>query len=77
MVSPDFGWALAHLRMGEAVARLGWNGKTQFLKLQIPDQFSKMTLPYIYISTVQGDLIPWLASQTDLLATDWYTKEGV
>jgi len=30
-----------------------------------------MTLPYIYITTVQGDLVPWLASQTDLLAADW------
>lgn len=30
-----------------------------------------MTLPYIYMRTVQGDLVPWLASQTDLLANDW------
>jgi hypothetical protein len=30
-----------------------------------------MTLPFIFISTVQGDLVPWLASQTDLLADDW------
>jgi len=31
-----------------------------------------MTLPYIYMRTVQGDFVPWLASQTDLLAEDWY-----
>ncbi len=30
-----------------------------------------MTLPYYYIRTVQGDLVPWLASQTDMLAQDW------
>jgi hypothetical protein len=30
-----------------------------------------MTLPYIFIHTVQGDRVPWLASQTDILATDW------
>ena len=30
-----------------------------------------MTLPYLYMRTVQGDLVPWLASQTDLLAEDW------
>ena len=29
------------------------------------------TLPYIYIQTVQRDLVPWLASQTDQLAEDW------
>lgn len=28
-------------------------------------------LPYIMMRTVQGDFVPWLASQTDLLALDW------
>ena len=42
-----------------------------YLKLQIPDKNSKMTLPYIYMFTAQGDNVPWLASQTDMLTTDW------
>ncbi len=67
----DFGQALIQLRDGFAVGRAGWNGKEQFLLLQTPDENSKMTLPYIYIKTVQGDLVPWLASQTDLFAYDW------
>lgn len=67
----DFGWALGRLRNGFAVTREGWNGKGQSLLLQVPDANSKMTLPYIYITTVQGDRVPWLASQTDLLAEDW------
>lgn len=66
-----FGWALKQLHNGEAVAREGWNGKGQFLRLQVPDGYGKMTLPYIYITTVQCDLVPWLASQSDMLATDW------
>ena len=28
-------------------------------------------LPYIMMRTAQGDFVPWLCSQTDLLATDW------
>jgi hypothetical protein len=28
-------------------------------------------LPYIAMKTVQGDVVPWLASQTDILAEDW------
>lgn len=28
-------------------------------------------LPYIMMRTAQGDFVPWLASQTDVLATDW------
>lgn len=51
--------------------RKGWNGKDQYIQIQIPDEHSKMSLPYVYIKTVQGDLVPWLASQTDLLADDW------
>ena len=42
-----------------------------WLGLQRPDANSKMTLPYIFMSTAQGDLVPWLASQTDMLAADW------
>lgn len=67
----DFGTALNNLKMGNRVARSGWNGQGQWLELQTPDANSKMTLPYIFIHTVQGDLVPWLASQTDLLADDW------
>lgn len=66
-----FGTALTQLRNGNKVARSGWNGKGMWLALQVPDAHSKMTLPYIYMSTAQGDLVPWLASQTDVLATDW------
>jgi hypothetical protein len=66
-----FGDALLELQEGGSVARLGWNGQGQFLTLQVPDANSKMTKPYIYITTVQGDLVPWLASQTDMLADDW------
>lgn len=70
-IGRDFGAALILLRQGARVTRTGWNGKGQFLELQTPDAHSKMTLLYIFITTVQGDRVPWLASQTDLLSTDW------
>jgi hypothetical protein len=65
------GEAVKEMQNGARVTRLGWNGPEQYLELQVPDEHSKMTLPYVYIRTVQGDLVPWLTSQTDLLATDW------
>lgn len=68
----DFGWALNQLRSGNPVTRQGWNGKGQYLSLQVPDEHSKMTLPYIYITTVDENLVPWLASQTDMLSEDWH-----
>ena len=67
----NFGEALQALKQGERVSRLGWNGKGQWIELQVPDENSKMGKPYIYISPVDGELVPWLASQTDLLAEDW------
>lgn len=66
-----FGDAIDRLKAGERVTRVGWNGAGQFLELQRPDAHSKMTVPYIFITTVQGDQVPWLASQTDMLAGDW------
>lgn len=71
----NFSQILESLKAGKKVSRLGWNGPKQYLELQVPDAHSKMTLPYIYIRTVQGDLVPWLASQTDLLAEDWVEVE--
>jgi hypothetical protein len=66
-----FGEAIKNMRNGSKVSRAGWNGKGMWLALQVPDAHSKMTLPYIYMRTAQGDLVPWLASQTDVLAYDW------
>lgn len=70
------------LKEGKKTARSGWNGKNMWLKLQVPDEHSKMTLPYIYIEYPQGhpaypngSRVPWLASQTDILAEDWVVVE--
>ena len=66
------------------VRRRGWNGKGIFIKLQVPDEHSKMTSPYIYIDTTglrsnnpdaPRSCVPWLASQTDMLAEDWEIAE--
>lgn len=65
------GDALTHLWSGKKVTRNGWNGRSMWLALQVPDEHSKMGLPYIYMSTVDGKLVPWTCSQTDLLAQDW------
>lgn len=73
----DFGQALAALKAGRKVSRKGWNGVGLWLELQRPDANSKMTLPYIFIAypdnakNTPGARVPWLASQTDMLAEDW------
>ena len=72
----DFGDVVKKMKYrGGRFARAGWNGKGMYIQLQVPDEHSKMSLPYIFIRTVQGDLVPWLASQTDMLADDWMEVE--
>lgn len=76
----NFGQALTELKNGNRVKRKGWNGDGIFLALQVQDKNSKMTQPYIYIDTLglktnnpnaPKGRVPWLASQTDMLAEDW------
>ncbi len=80
VTTTGFEGALAILKQGNKISRKGWNGKGMWLQLQVPDEHSKMTLPYIYIeypvgssSYPQGCKVPWLANQTDILAEDWVT----
>ena len=78
----DFGDMLKEMKAHpeKKFARRGWNGKGIYIQLQVPDEHSKMTLPYIYMVTskLESDnpyapkgIVPWLASQTDMLALDW------
>lgn len=80
----NFGQAIELLQQGKRVRRMGWNGKGIFLELQIPDAHSKMTQPYIYLVTTNlvtdnpnatKGIVPWFASQTDMLADDWELAE--
>lgn len=71
----NFGQAIEAIKEGKKVAREGWNGKGMWLNLQTPDEHSKMSLPYIYMFTADKHQVPWLASQTDMLAEDWTIVE--
>jgi Protein of unknown function (DUF2829) len=80
----DFSEALLKLKNGSKVTRNGWNGKGQFIYF-VPEstypaqtEIAKATFgknvpygAYLAIRTVQNNVVPWLASQTDLLANDW------
>lgn len=75
----DFGEVLKALKADKggqlAFQRKGWNGKGMWIAIQYPSPDSDMTLPYICMLTAQDELVPWLASQTDLLADDWQLWE--
>ncbi|HDR1835667.1 TPA: DUF2829 domain-containing protein [Pasteurella multocida] len=83
----SFGTAVQALKDGKKVCRSGWNGKGMYLFLVCgetvryhinhqhlhtqPDDAGMQCLDAIYMKTADNKLVPWLASQTDVLATDW------
>lgn len=83
-----FGLAVEALKKGMKVARAGWNGKGMYLLHYSPvkempaaaDGFAvgydvHPLLPFILMKTADSMFVPWLASQTDILAEDWVIVE--
>lgn len=79
----NIGGVIDNLKLGAYAWRKGWNGQGICIRLQTPDEHSKMTRPYIYIDTTElqtsnpyapKGCVPWLPSQTDLLAEDWEVR---
>lgn len=82
----SFGNALEKMKLGDKVARKGWNGKGMWLVLihgwdikeesALRSEIDELeTLPWIGMKTAQDQFVPWLASQTDILADDWCVVE--
>ena len=71
-----FGEALEFAKSGKKLERAGWNGKGMHLYAQYPDENSKMTHPYLYITIPDCEegtrLLPWQPAQVDIFAEDWY-----
>jgi hypothetical protein len=88
----NFGLALEALKEGLLVTRAGWNGKGMFLYLVAGSGFTVnrppllgiykhgtpvLYRPHIDMRTADGSCVPWVASQTDILADDWeYVDRG-
>lgn len=87
-----FSQALEHIKNGVRMSRAGWNGKGMFVFL-VPGSTFKVSRPplmgiypegteiryqsHIDMKTADGTVVPWLASQTDLLSDDWGTAPGI
>lgn len=82
----SFSEALIHIKAGKKVARQGWDGKGMFIFLVPGSVFQVSRAPllgicpegttinyhaHIDMKTANDQIVPWLASQTDVLAEDW------
>lgn len=73
-----FGEAVEHIKKSplNTVARAGWNGKGMWLahvfgaSATVGNQSVGLS-PFVVMKAADGSFVPWLASQTDVLATDW------
>lgn len=80
------GWAVKQMHNGLRVCRAGWNGKGMFLFLVPGSRFEVNRAPllgiypagtmidyhaHVDMKTASGEIVPWLCSQSDLLANDW------
>lgn len=82
----NFSQALELVKNGARLARTGWNGKGMFIFL-VPGSEFKVNRPpllgiypegteikyhgHVDMRTADGQIVPWLCSQTDMLAEDW------
>lgn len=82
----NFGEALDIVKKGGKVQRAGWNGKDMFIFLVSGSSFVVNRAPllgiypegteinyhaHIDIKVGTNQIVPWLASQDDLLSEDW------
>ena len=65
----SFGRALWALRQGMAVRLPHWKEDVR-IKMQVPDEHSKMTHAYLYVESRFG-CVPWNPTQVELLSMEW------
>ncbi len=77
----SFGDAVQAAGVGHKIARSGWNGNGMFVfticgncwefSCDVDGVDGLDTLPFLCMKTSNNKLVPWLASQSDVLAHDW------
>ena len=87
----NFSEALQAIKDGMRVQRYGWNGKGMFVFLVPGSTFQVNRAPllgiypegttinyhaHVDMKTADNMIVPWLVSQTDLLAEDWQIVDG-
>ncbi len=84
----NFGLAIEAAKIGKKIARVGWNGKNQYVELghdfsyTAPGDIPVRPVQHLDIDSqalvfvgTRGRQVGWLASQADMLADDWMIVE--
>lgn len=80
--SLSFSDALILLKDGQRLQREGWNGKGMYLFRVTHWTYAgrgeggEEVLPFVAMKTADSKVVPWLCSQTDMLANDWQVLDA-
>ena len=87
----EFGQALTGLKHGSRATREGWNGKGMWVVLvgaghydvgartvglNVRKDPAPTLRPWLGLKAHNGDFVPWVASQSDILADDWVVLDA-
>jgi Protein of unknown function (DUF2829). len=87
----EFGQALTGLKHGSRATREGWNGKGMWVVLVGASHYdvgartvglnvrkdpTPNLRPWLGLKAHNGDFVPWVASQSDILADDWVVLDA-
>jgi uncharacterized protein DUF2829 len=90
IIMNSFGWAIEAVKAGKKVCRVGWNGSKMFIFLVPGSIFKVNRAPllgiyeegteikyhaHVDMKNSQGEIVPWTASQDDMLFEDWVLAE--
>lgn len=64
-----FGKAIKEMQDGQAVRLPKWSEDVK-IQIQVPDEHSKMTAPYFYVTSRFG-LVPWIPTMIEMLSIEW------
>ena len=70
----NFSEAFSYLLAGKRIALGSWSPDV-FITAQLPDESSKMTAPYLYVTSRFGT-VPWMPTQVELFSQDWRRNNG-
>ena len=64
-----FGQAIVAMKKGKGVRLPKWSPDV-FISIQSPDENSKMTAPYFYVTSRFG-LVPWIPTMIEMFSEEW------
>jgi hypothetical protein len=65
----NFGTGIENMRTGGKIRLPKW-APDVFISIQFPDENSKMTAPYFYVTSRFG-MVPWIPTMIEMLSENW------